>query len=457
MQQAQRVDITALVDNGKIAGFHILLFALCAMSLIMDGFDAQALGFVGPEIQSAFEMPRERFGNLLSAGNLGLMLGALLFTIVGDRLGRRPVLIAGTLFYGVLSILTAQATTETGLFVMRFIGGLGLGAVVPNATALIGEYSPKRLRVTLMMTITVGFTVGAAFGGFVATWLVPDYGWQSVFYFGGIVPLIVAILMYFWLPESLQFLVVRGKTDRITAWMKRAHPTVDVGPDSQYVFAEEGRKGVPVKYLLDEGRATVTLLYWFVNFANLLNLYFLAGLLPTILTTDVGLDASTARILGSILQVGGVVGTFGFAWLIARRGFTPMLTAGFAVASIGIALIGSSFALTVVPVLTVILFITGWCVVGGQPGLNALAATYYPTDMRSTGIGWGLGWGRTGAIVGPMIGGHLSDWQPQYVFMAFAIPAALSAIAMFAMHRILKPTGDAPGIGQRPDFARRPE
>jgi AAHS family 4-hydroxybenzoate transporter-like MFS transporter len=447
MQQAQRVDITALVDNGKITGFHILLFALCAMSLIMDGFDAQALGFVAPEIESAFDLTRERFGNLLGAGNLGLMLGALLFTMVGDRLGRRPVLIVGTLFYGVLSILTAQANTETELLIMRFVGGLGLGAVVPNATALIGEYSPKRLRVTLMMTITVGFTAGAAFGGLVATWLVPLYGWQSVFYFGGIVPLIVAILMYFWLPESLQFLVVRGKTDRITAWIKRDHPTIQVNADSQYGFDEKGRQGVPVKYLLGEGRAPVTLLYWFVNFMNLLNLYFLAGLLPAILT-DTGLDPSTARILGSILQVGGVVGTFGFAWLIARRGFTPMLAMGFAVASIAIALIGSSFVLTVVPILTVILFVTGWCVVGGQPGLNALAATYYPTDMRSTGIGWGLGWGRTGAIVGPMIGAQLGDWEPQHVFIAFAIPAALSAIAMVAMHVILKPAGNEGIMGK---------
>jgi AAHS family 4-hydroxybenzoate transporter-like MFS transporter len=154
MQQAQRVDITALVDNGRIGGFHVLLFALCAMSLIMDGFDAQAMGFVGPEIRTAFDLSGQQFGNLLSAGNFGLMLGALEFTIIGDRLGRRPVLVFGTIFYGVLSILTAQATTESGLLMLRFIGGIGLGAVVPNATALIGEYSPKRLRVTLMMAIT---------------------------------------------------------------------------------------------------------------------------------------------------------------------------------------------------------------------------------------------------------------------------------------------------------------
>jgi AAHS family 4-hydroxybenzoate transporter-like MFS transporter len=174
-----------------------------------------------------------------------------------------------------------------------------------------------------------------------------------------------------------------------------------------------------------------------------LNLYFLAGLLPSILT-DAGLDPSTARILGSILQVGGVVGTFGFAWLIARGGFTPMLTVGFAVASIGIALIGSSFVLTVVPVLTVVLFIIGWCVVGGQPGLNALAATYYPTDMRSTGIGWGLGWGRTGAFVGPMLWAALSGWQPQNLFLVFAVPAAISAVAMLVMHSLFRTAGRMP-------------
>ena len=447
VRAAERIDITALVDNGRIAGFHVLLFALCAMSLIMDGFDAQAMGYVGPEIQSAFNLSREGFGGLLGAGNFGLMLGALLFTAIGDRLGRRPVLIFGTFFYAIISILTAQADTPTEMLVLRFIGGLGLGAVVPNATALIGEYSPKQLRVTLMMTITVGFTVGAAFGGFVAAWLVPNYGWQSVFYFGGIVPLIIAILMFFWLPESLQFLAVRNKTDRIASWIKRVHPEVEADASTSFIVAEKGRKGVPFKYLLTEGRATVTLLYWFVNFANLLNLYFLAGLLPSILT-DAGLELSTARILTAIMQIGGVIGTFGFAWLIARKGFTSMLAAGFAVASISIALIGSPFALTVVPVLTVILFITGWCVVGGQPGLNALAATYYPTDMRSTGIGWGLGWGRTGAIVGPLIGGQLGGWEPQTVFIAFAIPAAASAIAMLAMHRILRPRGDSPAIGR---------
>jgi AAHS family 4-hydroxybenzoate transporter-like MFS transporter len=193
--------------------------------------------------------------------------------------------------------------------------------------------------------------------------------------------------------------------------------------------------------------APITLLYWFVNFTNLLNLYFLAGLLTSILT-DAGIDASTARIVATILQVGGVVGTFGFAWLIAKKGFTPMLMLGFIVASISIALIGTSWVLSAVPLLILIVFIVGWCIIGGQPGLNALAATYYPIDMRSTGIGWGLGWGRTGAIVGPLIGARLTGWETSQVFLVFAIPAALSAIAMLIMHRMLKPVGDEPLLGR---------
>jgi len=444
MQTAERVDVTALVDNGRVGGFQWLLFALCAMSLIMDGFDAQAMGFVGPEVRSAFSLTNDQWAAVLSSGNFGLMVGALVFTILGDRIGRRPVLICGTLFYGVLSIVTAHAGSATELMVLRFIGGIGLGAVVPNATALIGEYSPKRQRVTWMMAITVGFTVGAAFGGTVATWLVPQFGWESVFYFGGIVPLVIGVLMLFWLPESLQFLVVRRKIAQLTAWMRRAHAHIAVGPDTEYVSAEVGREGIPVGYLLREGRAPVTLLYWLVNFMNLLNLYFIAGVLPSILT-DNGLDASTARIVGTLFQVGGVIGTFGFAWLIAKKGFTPVLATGFAIAALAIALIGNGGIMTNVPLLIAVVMVAGWCVVGGQPGLNALAATYYPTDMRSTGIGWGLGWGRTGAIVGPLLWAVVSDWPTQSLFVVFAIPAALSVVAMLLMHPMLKRSGSSPG------------
>ncbi|HEX7079432.1 MAG TPA: MFS transporter [Gammaproteobacteria bacterium] len=436
---ATRVNVSDLIDDSRVGRFQIMLFALCAMSLIMDGFDVQAMGYVAPEAIPELGMSGAQLGTILAAANVGVLIGSLLFTMLADKIGRRPVLIIGTFFYAIITILTANAGSATELLWLRFIGGVGMGSIIPNATALIGEYSPKRVRVTLIMTITVGFTAGAALGGFVAAWLMPLFGWRSVFYFGGIIPLVVGILMIFWLPESLQFLVVRRKLDKVARWLARVDRNAPVGPGVEYVAAEQSKGGVPVKHLLTEGRAPVTLLYWLVNFTNLLNLYFLAGLLPTILSQN-GLSSSTSALIGGAMQTGGTIGTFGLAWLIAKKGFTPMLTLTFATASVAIALIGTDFVLAIVPLLTIIVFLAGWSVIGGQPGLNALAATYYPTYMRSTGIGWGLGIGRIGAIIGPFIGGQLLDldWSTRQLFLVFALPAVVSTLVMLALHFLLR-------------------
>jgi MFS transporter, AAHS family, 4-hydroxybenzoate transporter len=451
MAGAARVDVAALVDDSRIGRFQIVLFALCALSLIMDGFAVQAMGYVAPEVILELGLSGGQLGNILAAANVGLLLGALLFTMLGDRIGRRPVLIFGTFFYAVMTLLTARADTAEELLVLRFIGGIGMGSIIPNATALIGEYSPRRHRVTLIMTITVGFTAGAALGGFVAAWLMPLFGWRSVFYFGGVVPLVVAVLMIYRLPESLQFLVVRRKLDKVARWLRGVDPSAPVGPGTQYVVAEPSKGGVPVMHLLADGRAPVTLLYWLVNFTNLLNLYFLAGLLPTILSQN-GVSSSTSALIAGMMQVGGTIGTLGLAFLIAKKGFTPMLTLTFAIAALAIATIGNQFVLAIVPLLTLVVFIAGWCVIGGQPGLNALAATYYPTYMRSTGIGWGLGMGRAGAIVGPLIGGQLLDlqWGTQQLFLVFAVPAIGSTLAMLSLHFILRAPRSAMPLKEEP-------
>jgi len=449
MTEASRVDVAELIDRRPIGRFQIKLFALCAMSLIMDGFDVQAMGYVAPEVIPELGMSGGELGVILAAANVGLLVGAMVFTVLADRIGRRPVLIFGTLFYAVMALLTAQADSTTELLVLRFVAGLGMGSIIPNATALIGEYSPSRRRVTLIMTITVGFTAGAALGGLVAAWLMPLFGWRSVFYFGGVIPLVIGALMIFWLPESLQFLVVRRRLVEAARWLARVEPGVRVGPATELVVPEETRGGVPAVDLLREGRAGVTLLYWAVNFTNLLNLYFLAGLLPTILTRS-GFASSASALIGGVMQLGGTIGTFGLAWLISRKGFTPMLTATFAVAAASIALIGSTPVLAFAPLLTFVVFVAGWCVIGGQPGLNALAATYYPTSMRSTGIGWGLGIGRLGAIVGPLIGGRLLDldWSTQQVFIVFAMPAVVSMLVMVALHVLLRGGAAARAVQQ---------
>lgn len=442
MSTAAKLNVSDVIDGSRIGRFQAGLFTLCALSLIMDGFDVQAMGYVGPEIIGEFGIPGSQIGPIVSAGLVGILIGSLLFTVLADKIGRRPVLIIGTFFFAILTLLTGLfAQNAEQLMLLRFIGGIGMGSIIPNATALIGEYSPARIRVTLIMTITVGFTAGAALGGIVSAWMMPLFGWRSVFYFGGAVPLLVGILMIFWLPESLQFLAARGQFGKVGRWLKRVDPSAAIGPDTQYFIPEENKGGVPVLSLLTEGRAPVTLLYWGVNFTNLLNLYFLAGMLPTILNQTVNMSSSTSALITGTMQLGGTVGTFGLAWLIAKKGFTPMLTLTFATAALAIALVGSQTVMTAVPLLTIVVFIAGWCVIGGQPGLNALAATYYPTYMRSTGIGWGLGIGRVGAIVGPYVGGRLLalEWGADRMFLAFAVPALISTLIMIGLHVLLKP------------------
>jgi AAHS family 4-hydroxybenzoate transporter-like MFS transporter len=260
--------------------------------------------------------------------------------------------------------------------------------------------------------------------------------------------------MFVWLPESLQFLAVRRRSlDRLARWLNQLDPTLRVGPQTQFSASETSRKGVPFWHLFREGRAFVTSLLWIVNFTNILALYSLAGWLPTIFQNLMGYERSTANWLGTVVQVGGTVGAFGLAWLITRAGFTPMLALTFAVATGSVALIGVP-GLSL-PVLYLIVFIAGWCIVGGQPGLNALSSSYYPTYLRSTGVGAGLGIGRIGAIVGPMIGGALvaAQWTPQQLLWAAALAPAISTAVVITLWFVLGRTPKPSDAAEAPALA----
>ena len=438
MKIESHVDIAQAIDDAKLSAYQIGIFILCGICLIIDGFDVQAMGYVAPAIIQDWKLQNAMMAPVFSATLIGVMIGAILFSMLSDKLGRRPVLIAATLFFSVLTLVTAQASTVVELHWIRLIAGIGLGGIMPNAVALCGEFSPKRSRVFIMMMVGNCFTAGAALGGLIAAWLIPHYGWRSVFYFGGCVPMIIACVMFVWLPESLQFLAVKGKAkDQIAKILRRINPTQNYDNSIEFFVPEQAKTGVPIFQLFHAGRATVTLMLWTVNFMNLLNLYFLSSWLPTVVR-DAGYPTSTAVYVGTTLQVGGTIGAILLGWLVKRFGFVPVLAFGFALAAINISFIGwPGLALAL---LFTVVFIAGVGVMGGQVGVNALAATYYPTDLRSTGIGAGLGVGRLGAIVGPLIGGQLMamKWGARELFLAAAIPALISAIVMVAMRWALR-------------------
>jgi MFS transporter, AAHS family, 4-hydroxybenzoate transporter len=280
-----------------------------------------------------------------------------------------------------------------------------------------------------------GFSVGAALGGLLAAALIPHFGWRSVFVVGGVAPLLLVPVLALRLPESVRFLALTGRADDEVAGLLRSiSPTAVFAPATRFVVQEPVLPGMPVLHLFRDGRTPVTLLLWVVFFMSLLDLYFLSNWLPTVLH-DLGASLSTSAAIGSMLQVGGVVGTFALGSVIDRFSFRALalvyFIAVFAVGAIG--QLGHSVVLV-----TLAIFAAGFCIVGGQIAANALAATFYPTSVRASGVGWALGIGRVGSIVGPLVGGVLltMKWSTAAVFMAAAAAALCAALAAFALSRL---------------------
>jgi MFS transporter, AAHS family, 4-hydroxybenzoate transporter len=446
---APGIDIAQRIDRSRVGAFQWTIFVLCGLCLFMDGFDTQAIAYVGPTLSREWRIPAASLGGVFSAAPFGVLIGSLVFSMIADKIGRRPVLIGVTLYYAVFTLLTAQASSVTQLLIIRFVAGVGLGGIMPNAVSLVGEYSPRRARVTVMMVVGNCFSAGAALGGFLAAQLIQSYGWRAVFYFGGTIPLVVAAAMLFALPESLQFLAVRERRrNKIGPWLRRIDPSAVITESTRYVAPEQAHsEGVPWIHLFREGRALGTVMIWIVNFMNLLNLYFLTLWLPTVVN-DIGYSAPVAVRVGATFQLAGVIGAFLQGWCVHRLGFVPVLAVGFALASLNIALIGHPGI--GLGLLLVVVSIAGLGVVGGQSGVNAFSATFYPTDLRATGVGAGLGVGRVGAIVGPYLAGQLlaMHWSHQQLFLASAIPALISAVVMAGMHWVEKPEAVAAAAGE---------
>ena len=435
MSAANTIDIAEVIDGNKVSRTQLWVLIMVGITVVMDGFDVQSIGYVAPAIIADWGVSRAELGPVFGAGLFGMLVGSLTLSMLADKLGRRPVLIWATIFFAICMLITAYVNTVFQLQAIRFITGLGLGAIMPNAIALVGEFSPKNKRVTLMMLVSCGFTLGAVLGGVLSAWMIPHFGWRSVFILGGIIPIVMATMMYFLVPESLQFQVLKGrKLDGVIKTLKEIDPTLKIDASTRFTVPESGKGGAPVAELFRDGRMRATLFLWVVNFMNLLNLYFLSSWLPTI-ATSAGLSTSMAVMVGTALQAGGVLGTLLMGPVIDRVGFFKVLIPCFQVAAATIAMIGQpGLAL---PVLFVVTAVTGFCIMGGQPAVNALAATYYPTTLRSTGVGWSLGIGRFGSIVGPVLGGALIQlqWTNGAIFIAMAIPTVISAVMLLLFAR----------------------
>ena len=232
MTSSSALDIRQFIDERPVGRYQLLVAVMCGLIVFVDGFDAQAMGFVAPALTAAMKIPRGVLGSVISSGLVGMMIGALVSGPLADRIGRKPVLVSCALIFDIGSLLTATAQSIESLMAFRLVTGLGMGGAMPNAIALTSEYMPRRRRAGAVTTMICGFSLGAAVGGLVAASIIPRFGWPSVFVVGGIIPIAIAAVSVYLLPESIRFLVVRGGGEsRAREYLSRIAPGSNVaGP-----------------------------------------------------------------------------------------------------------------------------------------------------------------------------------------------------------------------------------
>lgn len=435
MPEQQIVHVGDVIESQKSSWFQRSLIFWIAATMVIEGNDNQVVGFAAPLMIRDLHIDKASFGPVFGIGLFGYMLGALALSALGDRVGRRRLVIAGAVVFGVFTAATAYAGSLASILPIRFCAGIGLGCAIPNAIALMAEYAPRSTRATRIALMFVAYTLGSALGGLVAAWLVPRFGWASVFQVGGWSGIALAAVLYFTLPESVRFLAVRrSRTGELAATLARLDPQLQIGPQTQFVADESNEPGVPVKHLFLEGRAPKTVLLWLAFIASQMTLIFLTSWLPTVIHQN-GISLRDAEITVALLQTGGAVGSIVFGRLLDRVGIVAV-AAGYLLALPFVVGIGSASGAGLLMALATM---TGFCIAGGQAGINALSGTIYPTAIRSTGAGWAFGIGRTGSIIGPVIGGVLLGLglpTPQ-LFLFAAAPPLCAAIALFLLNRVV--------------------
>jgi AAHS family 4-hydroxybenzoate transporter-like MFS transporter len=427
------IDIQDFINSRKLSGFQTTVLVLCFLVVAVDGFDTAAVGYVAPALVAQWKVTRPQLAPLFGAGLFGLMAGAFIFGPIADKVGRKAVLIFATAAFAVASILSATATSIESLMIWRFVTGIGLGGAMPSAITLTSEYCPARNRSLLVMIMFCGFTLGGALGGLSAAVLIADFGWQSVLLLGGILPLVLAVVLLFRLPESVRYLVLKGGSDaKVAGILRRMDPAAPL--EGTHFVGVRRAEGSPVGQLFKPGLVMGTLLLWATFFMSLLVFYLLTSWLPTLLNSA-GQSMTSASLIALMLPIGSTIGAIVIGLLMDRYNPHVVLFCSYTLAACFILMLG--FSTGSVALLVIAVFGAGIGTGGSQIGINALSAAFYPTASRATGVSWANAVGRIGSVVGSMVGGQLLSfgWGLGAVFSMAAVPALVAAIAIFAKGR----------------------
>jgi benzoate transport len=428
------IDAREELRGARMSPLHWSLIGLILIATVFDGYDTLNPSYVIHYVVKPWGLSHSQTGFLVSAGLIGFAFGALGHGPIADRYGRRPVLVAAVLFAGVFSVLTAVLADSFATFVLlRLITGLSLGVIIPLSTAYLSEFAPGATGSRMVTLGICGISLGGVVASAVGIFLTPDHGWQVLYWVGGLSAVYAAVL-WFALPESVQFLVMRGRDERAAAVLAR------VRPDRDYTGArfdrprERARTGEIVRILLSGAYRRTTIALWACAFFVLFDIYGLSGWIPTLMEAR-GKGFGESFSFGAFLQIGGIAGGLVVA-VLTDRGWTDMRRGLFGLLGLSVVVVVLLSAINATAMDVALVLLLGFGVIGSQFILNVLCGRSYPTHVRGTGTGAMFGIGRGGAILGPYLGGWLLGWfddRNGVLFAAVAVAAGLGAFVALVL------------------------
>ncbi|PLP98150.1 MFS transporter [Cupriavidus pauculus] len=424
----RHVDVQKFADDARFNRFHAGLLFWCAIIIIFDGYDLAVVGIALPSIMKDMGVDATRAGLMVSAALFGMMFGAVIMGTIADRIGR-PKAIA--ICIGLFSVFTAAAgmTHDPVTFsVTRFLAGLGIGGVMPNVVAQMTEFSPRRIRGTMVTLMFSGYSVGGMLAALMGKSLIETYGWQSVFLAAG-VPLLIIPAVLKRMPESLPFLIRRNRLDTLRTVLLQMEPTYHAQATDRFALPKaEKVASAPIRMLFRDGRGFSTVMLWVAFFMCLFMVYALSSWL-TKLMAGAGYSLGSALTFVLVLNAGAMAGAIGGGWLADRFSIKHVLVGMYALAAASITLLGYKMP---TEALFFVVALAGASTIGTQIVTYAYAGQFYPATARGTGIGWASGIGRSGAILAPIVIGVLVSMSLplQLNFVAIAVPAVIAVLAV---------------------------
>ncbi len=442
MAQRPIVNIAEVIETQRKSWFSLSLFLMCCLVMLVDGFNQQSLNYAAPAIIRDWRINRASMTVVFDLNIFAWMIGAIVFSMLADRVGRRISILIAVFTFGIFTIAMPLAVNLHQLALIRFASALGIGGGMPMAISLMADYAKTKTRGLKITLLYLGYTVGSSGGGFLAAALTPNYGWKSVFLAGGGVSILIGFVLLFALPESVRFLVLRrGAKERILYYARKLRPDADFAQDTEFTIAESAKEGVPVTHLFTEGRTAMTVLLWLALGLTFVTHFFLSAWLSTLFSEYSNrMSIPNAQMTQALFQLGTGF-SFVVGFLMDKLGI-PALVWILLIGALPVAGLGLVHGTAATMALA---FAAGLPVNGGGVGLNALSSMIYPTFVRSTGTGAAFAAARIGALMGPAIAGYLIyiETPLPLIFLAGALPVLAAAAAAFMLDRSMTPAAQA--------------